>query len=854
MNANESQTTGLPEGGIKRRQHREIDQDGDAISEAPNGTHLTEPLRPSLGSRRSSAVSIAQINQILSNHDLEVDEYGVSELRDGLFDAIFLESFDIYSDDLLIKAKGTLPREFERHSPLAAKHFLPKQIHQLASLCRRIATTRAGIRLFKTCLAYLIAYIMCLVPSVRTWLGHYHYIIVISVILNHPARTIGAQIEGTVLTITGTAIGLGWASGALFLSTSTLAARAGYGGILALFLALFMLIMAWIRAFFIRFYQGVLCAGIAVMFATLVEANSRSISWGKLRDYAIPWLLGQAIALVINVFVFPDAGARAFATTLHESLHIMQKCLEPKEYSAINRRRLAVMFVKLSEACRDLRISLTISRFRLDQVEQLRNHMQAVIRALLSLQMEVHLLDPSSVSDAREGITDLISADSSFSEKKITFQFEQSRPSCDARPASGHNNHLEHLRTHTTHLLSSMKEALCRCDAVLMNISGYRQNLGPSLTVSSDLGTARTQLVQGKIAFDLLESDILNSMDLPNSLLHDDHAVKLLIFARHARKATADVEALLDQVESMQRTLDWPRVHLPSYPIWKAVHRTNAQVRHDRGGLTAGYYEKTFADIAQLFDKIKSLESKPVSEAQGNSAQQGDFPLQKTSSALGGKASGISMSTKRKLRYKIWRTLYYLQGFESKYAFKVCLVTSFLSIPAYLSQSQTWWDKYEVWWAVAMSWTMMHPRVGGNVQDLVTRSGVAIFGAVWGGLGYAAGRGNPYITGVFAALYMAPMLYRYTISSHPRSGLAGCLSFTVVSLGLQVHGGSDSTALLAALKGLSFFVGTAVPLLVNWVLWPFIARHELRVALSSTMIFMSILYRSTYKESSTHFS
>lgn len=85
-----------------------------------------------------------------------------------------------------------------------------------------------------------------------------------------------------------------------------------------------------------------------------------------------------------------------------------------------------------------------------------------------------------------------------------------------------------------------------------------------------------------------------------------------------------------------------------------------------------------------------------------------------------------------------------------------------------------------------------------------------------------------------------------------RSGLAGCLCFTIVSLGLQAQDGAHSPALLATLKGLSFFVGIVVPILASWVLWPFVARHELRVALSSTMIFMSILYQSTYKTVAQH--
>jgi hypothetical protein len=64
-------------------------------------------------------------------------------------------------------------------------------------------------------------------------------------------------------------------------------------------------------------------------------------------------------------------------------------------------------------------------------------------------------------------------------------------------------------------------------------------------------------------------------------------------------------------------------------------------------------------------------------------------------------------------------------------------------------------------------------RVGGNFQDLVTRSLCGVMGAIWGGLSYAAGNGNPYVMAVFAVIYMVPFLYRFTRSSHPRSGIVG---------------------------------------------------------------------------------
>jgi hypothetical protein len=96
---------------------------------------------------------------------------------------------------------------------------------------------------------------------------------------------------------------------------------------------------------------------------------------------------------------------------------------------------------------------------------------------------------------------------------------------------------------------------------------------------------------------------------------------------------------------------------------------------------------------------------------------------------------------------------------------------------------------------------------------------------------------------VFAAIYMIPMIYRFTQSSHPRSGIVGCISFIVVSLGAKAADGLPSVAHIAWTRGVAFVVGVVAAVVVNWVLWPFVARHELRKALSGMMIYSSIIYR-----------
>jgi hypothetical protein len=55
------------------------------------------------------------------------------------------------------------------------------------------------------------------------------------------------------------------------------------------------------------------------------------------------------------------------------------------------------------------------------------------------------------------------------------------------------------------------------------------------------------------------------------------------------------------------------------------------------------------------------------------------------------------------------------------------------------------------------------------MQDLVVRGFCVVLGAVWAGFAYVALDGNPFVMAAFALVFMIPMLYRFTQSSHPVS-------------------------------------------------------------------------------------
>lgn len=86
-------------------------------------------------------------------------------------------------------------------------------------------------------------------------------------------------------------------------------------------------------------------------------------------------------------------------------------------------------------------------------------------------------------------------------------------------------------------------------------------------------------------------------------------------------------------------------------------------------------------------------------------------------------------------------------------------------------------------------------------------------------------------------------VFRYTSSSHPRSGIMACLSFTVVSLSAYKLDGQYSTIEIAWTRGLALLVGMVTSVVVNLVVWPFVARHELRKSVSSMLLNLGISYR-----------
>ncbi|KAH8196478.1 hypothetical protein TruAng_009342 [Truncatella angustata] len=405
-------------------------------------------------------------------HPLDLEDrealntYGVTEMRDSFFDAVFYPPEEVDIDDLMWHAKLTLPYAFRKQDPLSLTNFFPKQWHEVKSVLSRVTKTRAGIKLLKSSLGFFVAYILCLIPSVRNWLGTHNYIMAISTLLNHSGRTVGAQVEGTILTIIGTASGLGWGAFGLWLSTVSVNARVGFG----------------------------------------------------------------------------DAGARPLAVSLHNAFSVMVTATTKTPMDRLARRRLAQCFVNLSQTYRDLVLDFSITLFDPKDVLQLRNLMQGVIRALLSLKSDTRLFD------IFEQTSSIPSEDLQARVEDFVVDFERDRANISAHEVELLRFVAENLIEPTESLFAGMRVTLQRCDAVLMDMCGHRQYLGPPRNISDDVAGSLVKLRRRIITFMTTQDSVLASEKLPPAYAEYPEIVKLFAYCRPVHQAATAVEALAVKV------------------------------------------------------------------------------------------------------------------------------------------------------------------------------------------------------------------------------------------------------------------------------------------------------------------
>lgn len=328
------------------------------------------------------------------------------------------------------------------------------------------------------------------------------------------------------------------------------------------------------------------------------------------------------------------------SVAFHEALDTVRESLIfPRHDDLTYRRDLSWHFVRLSTAVRDFTIEISISRFDPEDVRSVRNLVQSVIRALLSIKPDTKLFDIPRDGEMHE-TSGTVTYPETLSERN---PLEESRPPVPQLIA-------RHLASPTRFLIETMVICIKDCNAIITDLGGQRSSFNLSLS-SQGLSQSLRLLSAGIESFEEADAALIADPMLPSRASTLPEVVSLFLFVHPLRQAADSVKALSEKILQMQQCGRGWKIQLPSYPLHKQFSRTNAQVRHDRGGLTAGFYFRT---KTQLDRTMADLQSRPFIPASRHDASDAAGVKAQSQTVLGMKRSPHQDQTLRNLNLKLF--------------------------------------------------------------------------------------------------------------------------------------------------------------------------------------------------------
>lgn len=827
---------------------------------------------PSLRPNPRTSMSQLKLYQLSNTTNYkDLNRFDLEELRNGFFDPVYIKP----------QPSGSTVEPIDTRTPLLSLHILKPQ--HLFALPRTFfkEMNQNKVILIKFCLAYFISIILCLIEKPGNWFGKYRVFLPISTLINHPVHSIGAQLEITVLSIIGLALGLGWSSLALYLSTATQPTRNHQGGILAgsLFIGIFF--MGWFKAYFIRFYYLFLTSGFVLIFlSTNLDLSTTVIQWKDTWNIAIPYLFGLLISLFVSILISPDVGHHKLMNSVLDSVCSIKELIiaykdakendgeEEIENLTHLQKQLTYKTLMLSETFREFLSEVKLCIFNDEDLKRIRNHLNFAISPLRAIPTPTNFYfkskdDITSTNDNTkvQNSNNVSGRDTAMVSGLATPLPRPNVPMTFIQhPHFGENNKL--LYTSVINdafdeplykLLSQMIDNLSQIEISLRKFSKLDSNKESKSNILESLKNSQMLLKKRVWQIDNAYKKFTKSEYFCRDLLNEETVIDMFLFLRYSRQSSTMLISLSEVVYlTCEKVTGW-RVYWYNYPWRRSLRRLPKQCLRDQGADSIFYYFETKLDVDDAFERIYNLNTSRLkkSEHREQDSDQEEHPDDDQTKAKTIRAIDHNdfnyHSTANPLRFKLWKLARSLLDTETKYAFKIAFVLTFLALPAWLEGSFGWYYKYQCFWAPLLVYYFLSPRNSGNWENLLTRTICWFIGCFWG---WAANQArhfkNPIVIGAFAALISVPFTFWFLVKPHPRSSLVALMSFTIISIGCYVEA-EDSTANIFKYTwttAVAILISVVTSIFSNWLIWPFVAKTEFYKSCSSLLSHIGQCYQT----------
>ncbi|CAR27169.1 ZYRO0C10516p [Zygosaccharomyces rouxii] len=804
----------------------------------------------------------------------ELEDFNLEELRDGFFDARFSKAERVTTDEEEVTDTGSSDRGISGLWNLG--HSYGSRV--LSKVW--IDFKNNFIPICKFFIAYFVALVICVDHRSGRWLGHnYRYFLPIAVVIHHPARTIGFQLEMFFSSVIGGVLAMGWSSLAWYISVVRKPTQLHPGGILFASLTLALVLSNWLKELFQRTLYCALTFNIAIIFLhdVSLRQSKQNLEWQIDWDFGMSYLFGMILSLVVCVLFWPWAGNAeiidqftASTDTIRQLLHALtnKDTLQDEETLRILQKKMVdSLNVDLSERYRDFANQFTISRLDTGKLINFRNSLTKLTTPLRILPLTNKLLEgldfDGFYEDLRRQKSDRLSkvppsknatesstpasppGSSSLFSKKHGLSFSSGSMS--------NQFNIELLRSTFSKrivlLIFEMIEVTENMKTMLETLKNFRICQAKKDEIDNLLGRSFGKLRRKLYHLDKTYKEFVKSDFFSQELLSDEDSVDIFLFLRYIRNSAKNMLEVVECCNELIKDSHW-RISRPSYPLSRAMVRLPLQSAFDEGASNVHHYFETKRDVDQAFEQLYNSYTSRHKYTKKNAylapraIDHNDFNFH---------------TTQNPWRYKLWKFSTLLVGREMKWTLKVWFVVVFLSLPGWLPVSHRWYQRYQCFWGPLSFYILVNRRFSGRWSIVFLRMACGLIGIFWG---WAANQsrhfGSPYVVCTFGGLLVIPCALNYLVYKRTKSSVAALMCFSVIVLE-PYSKGKDSLSTAGIWKntwvtGLAFIIGIAVSVCINWIVWAFKARTELRVSVSSLIghigqSYQSVTDRYLYRDS-----
>ena len=831
--------------------------------------HTPPTQSPQISSPTSyNSFSQLRLKELADSHNWDqLEDFELEELRDGFFDAIFTKPEKKY---LNIDDISHLDLKDQFHGFFYIKSSDLKLFYEDL----RNKLMEKWVLIVKFFIPFFIAFVLCVIKPVGSWIGHdYRSFLPIGVILHHPVRNIGVQLEMTMFSLVGITFALGWSSLAWYVSTATGPTASHQGGILFQSLTIALTFAIWLKTYYQRFLYFSLSFGIIIIFTHTVSLvfSKEDLHWMLFRDITLSYVFGILLSLFTCVIISPHSGNKALLSDFRHTLTSAKGFLiglinkdtvdDFDQLFKLKQVMIESLTIKLSQSYGDFFNQFSVARFNRYKLEEFRNALTTFYGPLRVIPLKNKLLDKEMLTKIYDTLNKNKS-NSNMNDEYPRIPFTEFNSEADTpRNYSGgvtprhgmipvadvspyENFYISVMQKqfgkYVVGLIVEMIVVLELLDESVSVFLKYNSEKPQVTEITEKIEDAKFKLKKRINKLDRAYKDFTKSNIFSNDLLSNSECVIMFVFLRYLRNSSKNLLAVLDACRDMGKDIHW-RPQPPHYPLKKALHRLPKQCTIDEGSDSFLHYYDTKKDVEEIFEQVyNTYTSKHAYIKNGDKRESlraidhDDFNLHTTHNGP---------------RYKLWKFSNMVSGFEMKWSLKIVLCIIFLCLPTWLPGSYKWYQQFHCWWAALIFFMLVHRKPTGGFQRLLIRLVISIFCMFWGWAACQAKHfGSPYVICTFAGILAVPIAINLLIYRNPKTSFAGLISFIVVSLNSYSEDQNDlNTANIwktTWIISLSLIIGITTSVCVNWIFWSYKARTEVRLAVSSLLSYLSQSYQS----------